>query len=152
MNNKRASTPRTSEIRLEVIAAKPSGPDRHPAPLLFVHGAFSSAHIWTPFFLPYFAEHGYEACAVSLRGHGGSGGRDRLAGVRLDDYVEDVARVAQGLSAPPIIVGTSMGGVVAQKYIERFPATGAVLMASGPPHGMLMGLWLMMLTNPSTLR
>ena len=34
-------------------------------PLVFVHGAWC----WDEFFLPYFADHGYECHAFSLRGH-----------------------------------------------------------------------------------
>jgi non-heme chloroperoxidase len=133
---------------LEVIGCRATSKERRATPLLFVHGAFSAAYIWAPFFLPYFAERGYDAYALSLRGHGGSGGPERLATARLKDYVEDVASVAEQFDTPPIVVGTSMGGVVAQKYIERYPATGAILMGSGPPHGMLMSAWWMMLTNP----
>jgi len=133
---------------LEVVACRATSKVRRAAPLLFVHGAFSAAHIWAPFFLPYFAGCGYDAYALSLRGHGASGGRQQLATTRLKDYVKDVASVAQQFDTAPIVVGTSMGGVVVQKYIERHPATGAILMGSGPPHGMLMGAWWMMLTNP----
>ena len=58
-------------MALEVLTAgKPS--DRPP--LLFVHGSFCGAWIWAEHFLPFFAEAGWECCAVSLRGHGGSEG------------------------------------------------------------------------------
>jgi pimeloyl-ACP methyl ester carboxylesterase len=41
-------------------------------PILFVHGILSAAWIWDVNFLPWFAEQGYQAYALSLRGHGGS--------------------------------------------------------------------------------
>jgi pimeloyl-ACP methyl ester carboxylesterase len=138
-------------MKLEVITRKPDGATR-PTPLLFVHGAFSSAHIWTPFFLPFFAEHGYEAHALSLRGHGGSEGKDRLSVTRLRDYVNDVAEVAGGLSVPPVLIGTSMGGIIAQKYMHEFPVPAVVLLASGPPHGMLPSIMRMALGNPQLVR
>jgi pimeloyl-ACP methyl ester carboxylesterase len=138
-------------MNLELISRKPEKEAR-PTPLLFIHGAFSSAHIWKPFFLPYFAEHGYEAHALSLRGHGGSEGKDRLPLTRLRDYINDVAQVARELRAPPVLIGTSMGGIVAQKYMHEFPVQGVVLLASGPPHGMLPSIMRMALGNPQLVR
>ncbi|TVR97502.1 MAG: alpha/beta fold hydrolase [Rhodospirillales bacterium] len=133
--------------RLEVLSRTPEG-RAHPTPLLFVHGAFSTAGIWAPFFLPYFARHGFAAHAVSLRGHGGSDGRRDLAKARLKDYVDDVAQVAAGLPAPPVVIGTSLGGIVVQSYLHRHSAPAAVLLASGPPHGMIPSSLRMMLHNP----
>jgi pimeloyl-ACP methyl ester carboxylesterase len=138
-------------MQLEVITRKPDGATK-ATPLLFVHGAFSSAHIWKPFFLPFFADHGYEAHAISLRGHGGSEGRDRLSVTRLRDYVNDVAQVASELRAPPVVIGTSMGGIIAQKYMHEFPVPGVVLLASGPPHGMFPSIMRMALGNPQLVR
>jgi pimeloyl-ACP methyl ester carboxylesterase len=138
-------------MRLEVITMKPEGATR-PTPLLFVHGAFTSAYIWKPFFLPFFADHGYEAHAISLRGHGGSEGKDRISGTRLRDYVNDVAQIARGLSAAPVLIGTSMGGIIAQKYMHEFPVPAVVLLASGPPHGMLPSIMRMALGNPQLVR
>ncbi|PWC36291.1 alpha/beta hydrolase [Azospirillum sp. TSO35-2] len=120
---------------LELISRLPSGTPKKP-PLLFVHGAFSGAWIWDAKFLPWFAEHGWEAHAVSLRGHGGSEGRDRLHGFGISDYVDDVLEAADRLSAPPVLIGHSMGGMVVQRALARRRFPGAVLMASAPPHGL----------------
>jgi pimeloyl-ACP methyl ester carboxylesterase len=48
------------------------------------------AWMWAEYVLPYMAQHGYEAHAVSFRGHGQSEGRERLSAFGLDDYVEDI--------------------------------------------------------------
>jgi pimeloyl-ACP methyl ester carboxylesterase len=56
---------------LEVID-KGSGSEAHPAPLLFVHGGWHGAWCWDEHFLRFFADKGYQALAVSLRGHGNS--------------------------------------------------------------------------------
>jgi pimeloyl-ACP methyl ester carboxylesterase len=138
-------------MKLEVISRKPEK-EAQPTPLLFIHGAFSSAHIWKPFFLPFFADHGYEVHALSLRGHGGSEGRDTVSVTRLRDYVNDVAQVARELRAPPVLIGTSMGGIVAQKYLHEFPVPAVVLLASGPPHGMLPSIMRMALGNPQLVQ
>ncbi|MBP2302570.1 alpha/beta hydrolase [Azospirillum picis] len=120
---------------LEIISRRPAAVAKTP-PLLFVHGAFSGAWIWDAKFLPWFADRGWEAHAVSLRGHGGSEGRDRLHGFGIADYVEDVLEAAGRLSAPPVLIGHSMGGIVVQRALarRRFPA--GVLMASAPPYGL----------------
>jgi pimeloyl-ACP methyl ester carboxylesterase len=139
------------DAQLEVITREPAAP-RRPTPLLFVHGAYSSAAIWEPFFLPFFAEHGFAAHALSLRGHGGSEGRRRLATLRLADYVADVEQVALGLPSPPVVIGHSMGGMVVQKLIQVHHLPAAVLLASGPPHGTIVTGLAMALTNPALFR
>jgi len=126
--------------KLEVISAQPSAP-RDAPPILFVHGAWHGAWCWGEHFLDYFSKNGFAAHAFSLRGHGSSEGKDRLRRVRLRDYVEDVAAVAESLPAPPILVGHSMGGFVVQKYLETRSAPLAILMASLPPGGA----WRLML-------
>jgi len=123
-------------MNLEVISRQPTAPS-HPAPLLFVHGAWHGAWCWAEHFLDYFAAQGYVAHAVSLRGHGGSPGRDRLRWTSLSDYVADVAQVACQLPTSPVVIGHSMGGVVVQKYLETDAAPAAVLLASVPPAGAL---------------
>ena len=62
---------------LEVLCRMPAGEAR-PTPLLFVHGAYTAAWCWDENFLPWFAEQGYAAYAVSLSGHGASRGRAYL--------------------------------------------------------------------------
>lgn len=135
-------------MHLEIISRYPQGTARS-TPLLFVHGAFAAAEIWDVYFLPYFAEHGYQAHALSLRGHGLSDGRAKLFQWRLADYVADLAKVIEKLNGEPILIGHSMGGMIIQKYLESgsIPA-GVVLMASVPPQGILPSLWGMSASNP----
>jgi pimeloyl-ACP methyl ester carboxylesterase len=128
-------------MNLEVIQEKAVGAER-PAPLLFVHGMWHAAWCWAEHFLPYLARQGYTCQALSLRGHGGSEGRERLRWTSLADYVADVAQVAGRLPSPPVLVGHSMGGMIVQKYLETHPAPAAVLLASAPPRGLV----------PATLR
>lgn len=123
-------------MKLEVISLEPSGSPR-PTPVVFVHGAWHGAWCWAEYFLPYFSEHGYASHALSLRGHGRSEGRERLRRARIADYVNDVARVADRLRVPPILVGHSMGGMIVQKYLESHPCPAAVLLASVPVAGVL---------------
>jgi pimeloyl-ACP methyl ester carboxylesterase len=50
-------------MQLEVIANAKN--ETRPAPILFVHGAWHAAWCWENF-LPYFAQQGYAAYAISL--------------------------------------------------------------------------------------
>ena len=123
-------------MKLEVITRRPTSESGTP-PLLFVHGAWHGAWCWDEHFLPYFAEHGYEAHAVSLRGHGESETDKSLRLVRIRDFVDDVASVAGGFDAPPVLIGHSVGGLVVQMYLEDHDAAGGVLLASDPVRGVL---------------
>ncbi|PRC60013.1 alpha/beta hydrolase, partial [Mycobacterium sp. ITM-2017-0098] len=78
---------------LEVID-KGSASAAHPAPLLFVHGAWHAAWCWDEHFLTFFADRGYRALALSLRGHGGSPATKPLRSLSMADYVDDIAEVA----------------------------------------------------------
>lgn len=120
---------------LEVISQRAAQPGGKP-PLLFVHGAFAGAWCWDVHFLPWFAERGYDAHALSLRGHGGSPGREALDGYSIADYVDDVEQVVASFAVEPLLIGHSMGGFVVQKYLEREHPVAAVLMASVPPRGL----------------
>lgn len=132
---------------LEVLARTPVGPSKS-APLLFVHGAFAGAWCWDEHFLPFFAEAGYASYAVSLTGHGGSRGRERLDHLSIADYVADLAEVVARLPVPPVLIGHSMGGFVVQKYLEKHEAAGAVLMCSVPPQGLMSAAFGVMFSHP----
>ena len=136
-----------SVLDLEVLSRQPPGRPAGP-PLLFVHGAFCAAWCWAEHFLDFFADAGYPAHALSLRGHGGSPGRSHLDSLSIADYVDDVRRAADGLGELPVLVGHSMGGFVVQKYLERHPARGAVLMCSVPPQGLMMSAFSVMFSQP----
>nr|VFJ51160.1 MAG: Lysophospholipase, alpha-beta hydrolase superfamily [Candidatus Kentron sp. FW] len=134
-------------MNLEIISRLPKK-GGEPTPLLFLHGAFCGAWVWDERFLPYFAKHGFAAHAVSLRGHGKSEGRDKLSSFRLTDYLEDLIETIESMEERPILIGHSMGGVIGQLYLRDHILPGAVLMGSGPPHGMLAAATTTFLTNP----
>jgi len=136
---------------LEVLSRSPAKASGRP-PLLFVHGAFTGAWCWAEHFLPFFAEAGYAAYAVSLSGHGHSRGRDYLDSLSIADYVADVAETVAALPAPPVLIGHSMGGFVVQKYLEEHAAPAAVLMCSVPPQGLMSATFGLMFSQPDLMR
>ena len=127
---------------LEVID-KGSTTESHAVPLLFVHGGAHAAWCWDAHFLDFFADNGYRAIALNLRGHGGSPVSKPLNKCTIADYVDDVRSVAETLlPTTPVLVGHSMGGFVVQKYLETGKAPAAVLVSSAAPWNWFLTLWL----------
>ena len=140
-------------LQLEVLERHPpkGAANEHPTPLLFVHGAFSGAWIWDEFFLPYFAEQGYHAYAVSLRGHGDSQGGEDIDWWSIADYVDDVRATIARMPHPPVLIGHSMGGFIVQKIMEKTRPPAVALLATVPPQGLLPSSFTMAFTRPDLM-
>ena len=138
------------EPRLETFSRAPATRSTKP-PLLFVHGGYTDGWCWTPHFLAWFAARGWPAHALSLRGHGGSGGAETLFATGLDDYAADVEQVAGSLRAPPILIGHSMGAAVVERMLAMHPVRAAVLLAPVPPTGLLTVAARLAIERPDAL-
>ncbi|WP_413112165.1 alpha/beta hydrolase [Thaumasiovibrio sp. DFM-14] len=113
-------------------------------PILFIHGILCSGQLFQYHILPAIAAAGHPAYAMSLRGHGGSHGN--LVGDTLSNYVQDLKACIDWLfnryQQRPVVVGYSMGGLVAQHLAAQchtqgqiMPMHGLCLLASVPPTG-----------------
>ena len=87
--------------------------------------------------LPLLAERGYEAQSLDLRGHHGSRPVDDLGRVSVRDFVDDALEVTRALGHA-VIIGHSMGGLIAQKVAEAGAVRAAVLLCAAPPKGILV--------------
>ncbi len=78
--------------------------------LVLVHGGAAHAHWWS-FIAPLLLPH-HHVIAVDLAGHGDSGRRPVYA---VETWADEVIAAAEdsGMTAPPVLVGHSMGGLVA---------------------------------------
>lgn len=136
-------------MNLEIIqrSTEPQG-----QPILFVHGILSAAWIWDVYFLNWFAAQGYQAYALSLRGHGHSPSDKPINRLGLADFVDDlrqaVLHIHQQTGKEPILVGHSMGGMVVQRYLSEYRAPAALLACSVPPQGMMPVSMISAWTNP----
>jgi pimeloyl-ACP methyl ester carboxylesterase len=112
-------------VAREVLVARPENEEGRP-PVLFVpglgHGAWAFAEHW----LEHTASRGFQAYAMSLRGHGGSG-TSRRAGLRA--YTHDVVQVAAGLPKRAVLVGHGASALVVARALARYPARAGVLVA-----------------------
>lgn len=135
-------------MSLEILEA--GSPSDRPS-LLFVHGSFSGAWVWAEHFLPHFAARGWHCRALSLRGHGGSDGHQDLDCLGMEDFLADVAEAVRGLPHPPVIVGHSLGGMLAQHHACRHPVAGMVLIGSLGPSGLGATMAHMAIRHPDLL-
>ena len=135
----------------EVISAQPAEPTGRP-PLLMVHGIAHAAWCFGENWVPAAAEAGYPAYAVSLRGHGGSAGGRHLGRTTIRDYVHDVMQTITELPEPPVLIGHSMGAIVAQLVAERYPLRGLVLLTPAPLHSAVGDLMTIARDRPADLR
>ncbi|HET6430777.1 alpha/beta hydrolase [Dyella sp.] len=83
--------------------------DGHPA-LLFAHGFGQTRGAWSASAQSLAAE-GYRCVCFDSRGHGES---DWLpgGGYQIDQFADDLTRVARAQPTPPVLVGASMGGLI----------------------------------------
>lgn len=136
-------------VKLELISHCSLRSDTFPLPLLFIHGANAGAWVWDTHFLPFFARHGYNAHALSLRGHGTSSGADTLRWTRLADYVADIDQTIYQIGGRAILVGHSMGATIVLKYLTSEVIPAAVLMAPVPAHGLWLATTLLAWRDPA---
>lgn len=127
---------RIGDLLLERVT--PSGRPKG-LPLLFVHGMWGGSWYWANY-LSAAAEAGWEAWALNLRGHHGSRPVPNLGRVSVLDYVQDVQDCLRQLGEV-ILVGHSMGGLIAQKVTETGGVRAAVALTSAAPKGILVLRW-----------
>ena len=101
------------------------------SPVVLVHGAANSAAVWT-FWQKELARRGWSSYAVDLRGHGGSVDAD-LSRTSMGNYAADVIACARELGRPLLLIGWSMGGLVAMMAAEAVRAQGCVGLAPSIP-------------------
>src|SRR6266508_4388138 len=94
----------------------PEKPRAGPA-IVLVHGAANSARVWK-FWQYGLIAHGWATYAVDLRGHGDNPPID-LSTTSMADYAADVAVLIGQLPKAPVLVGWSMGGLVALMLAAR---------------------------------
>jgi pimeloyl-ACP methyl ester carboxylesterase len=106
--------------------------------VVMTHGAFCGGWAFERFRTPFEAA-GYECLTPDLRGHGADQGRGPVTGVSMTDYAKDIAALIQAQAEPPILIGHSMGGLVAQMAAARATVRALILLAPSPPWGVAGG-------------
>ncbi|MBI1251458.1 MAG: alpha/beta fold hydrolase [Alphaproteobacteria bacterium] len=112
------------------------GLPRMTIPIVFVHGAFCGGWAFDGFRQP-FEQAGYECHAPNLPFHERGADLDRLAECGVREYAQSVVHYARGLKAPPILIGHSLGGLVAQVAATHMDVAGLILLAPSAPWGVM---------------
>jgi pimeloyl-ACP methyl ester carboxylesterase len=105
-------------------------------PVVFVHGAFCGGWAFETFREPFEAA-GFETHAPNLPHHERGADLETLANAGLKEYAQAIALYARELRAPPVLVGHSLGGLVAQLASMHTPIAGLVLLAPSAPWGVM---------------
>lgn len=104
-------------------------------PILFIHGAFCGGWAFDGFRAPFTAA-GFETHAPNLPHHERGADLDLLAQTGVRDYAESIVTYARGLKAAPILIGHSLGGLIAQVAATHIPCAALILLAPSPPWGV----------------
>lgn len=104
-------------------------------PVIMIHGAFCGGWVFDAFRRPFEAA-GHQVIAPDLPGHAPGDPAGAVSGLSMSDYATVVADVVRAQPKPPILVGHSIGGLVAQMAATRSEVKALVLLAPSPPWGV----------------
>src|ERR1700749_2129015 len=110
-------------------------------PVVFVHGLWLHASSWDPW-LELFQEAGYAPTAPGWPRDSATVEERRqnpglVAGKGIDEVVDHYAQIIRGLGAPPVVIGHSFGGLIAQRLLGQDLAAAAVAADPAPIKGVL---------------
>ena len=112
-----------------------------PTPVVFIHGLWLHATSWGPW-MELFRDNGYEPIApgwpneprtvAAAREHA-----ELVADIGIDEAARHFVSIIEQLSAPPVIVGHSFGGLLAEKLLGEGVAAAAVAIDPAQIKGVL---------------
>lgn len=122
-----------------------------PGPaLLFIPGGYHGAWCYAGW-LRHCRDTGIACAALDYRGHGALAGEGLAIDASIEAYAEDTVMAARSFAAPPIIVGHSLGGLVAMVAATHIHLAGLALVAPSPP-GNLAGAHALPAVDERSLR
>lgn len=105
-------------------------------PVVMIHGAFCGSWIFEGW-ARHFRDAGYCVLTPNLRHHEDHADHAALGRLGILDYAEDLVQLIDGLGDLPVIIGHSMGGLLAQMLAARGKARALVLLAPVASWGVL---------------
>lgn len=122
--------------------------------VVLIHGAWGRGELWAQARAAFEAR-GYTVHTPTLRHHELPlhEGATKIASLSLRDYTDDLVGLVNSLDAPPLLVGHSMGGLLAQLVAARTLHAGLVAACPAPMSGILgTTLTNMRMSSPYLLR
>jgi len=105
-------------------------------PVVMIHGAFCAGWAFDGWRALFEAE-GYRVRTPTLRHHDtGMHPPAALGTTSMLDYAADLARELDTIGEAPILIGHSLGGLLAQMLAARRDVRALILLAPSPPWGM----------------
>jgi len=109
-------------------------------PVVFIHGLWMHSNTWDPW-MKLFSERGYETHNPSWLGDGDTVDASRADPKAVANYgvkavADSYAKVIASLKEPPILIGHSFGGLLAQILLGRGIASAAVAIDPAPMQGV----------------
>lgn len=110
-------------------------------PVVFIHGLWLHASSWEPW-VALFRESGYDPIAPGWPGESATVGEaredpDRMAGHGIGEVTDHYASIIRDLDSPPVLVGHSFGGMIAEKLLGEGLAASAVAIDAAQIKGVL---------------
>jgi pimeloyl-ACP methyl ester carboxylesterase len=120
---------------VHVVSIRPDPPSQAKrAPIVFIHGGCHGSWAFE-YFQSYFSEAGWETHALNWFNHNGSKPLElpTFLARGIADVATEIGIVRSTLSAAPILIAHSMGGLAALKYAEEAKVHAMVLLAPVVP-------------------
>ncbi len=108
--------------------------------IVFIHGLWIAHSAWQPW-VDHFADNGHRAIAPSWPGEPDTVAATRedpsaQAGFGINEITDHFAGIIAGLDAPPVAIGHSFGGLIAQKLLGQNKLAAAVAIDPAPIKGV----------------
>lgn len=133
----------------EVIHKQLSGYS-YPIPIILLHGAWHGAWCFE-ILASFLVQMRFQCRMISFRDHE-TNRKNKKARIwpKLEDYLEDVERAVAHIDPifPPIIIGHSMGGLIAQMYAQKYTVSALVLLSSIPSSGSFASILKFAIKHP----
>jgi non-heme chloroperoxidase len=109
--------------------------------IVFIHGLWIHATSWQPW-MTFFNGHGYQTLNPGWPGDSATVAESRanpqsIANRGVTEIADSYANVMASLSEPPVVIGHSFGGLIAQVLLGRGIAAAAVAIDPAP----IKGVW-----------
>ena len=105
--------------------------------IVLIHGTWCDGTVWGEF-VDELEKLGLKVYTPTLRYHElpYKEVKEKVARVSLDEFTDDIVELIETLDEPPIVLGHSLGGLLAQKVAMRTKVKGLVLMGTAPAAGI----------------